>query len=104
MSQYNQGTLYTGNIVKNINNEKILIKENTMLIYDGQKDCFYTVEVLNYLLDLETNKNLSEEKKEECQRKVNENRYHYCSNKNDCILYIDEESIKPFSPEEKKRK
>lgn len=104
MYEYNQGTLYTGNIVKEENDKQIIIKENAMLIYDGQKDSFYTVEVLNYLLDLETNKNLSASEREEYQRIVNKNSYPHCNKRNDNISYIDKKTIIPFSSKEKNPK
>lgn len=104
MDEYTHGDLYTGNIVKVANNEQIILQENVMFIYDGQQEIFYGIEVLNHLLDLETNQDLSTKKKEEYQRIVNENTYLSCSRRNDNKPYIDKESIKPFSPKEKKQK
>jgi len=93
MNTYKNGTLYIGNIIKIVNGNKITAKENAFLIYSQNEDCFYTLDVLNYLLDLETNNNLSEEEKREYKEIVEANRYQY-KDITDEQVYIDESSVK----------
>lgn len=93
MNTYENGTLYIGNIVKIVNGNKIIVKGNAFLMYSQNEDCFYTLDVLNYLLDLEINNNLSEEEKTEYKEIVEANKYQY-KDITDEEVYIDETSIK----------
>lgn len=97
MNKYVQGYLYIGNI--KINNTTI--KENAILFYDKEKDIFYTIEVLNHLLDQELNKSLNEQTKKEIEDIIKKNSYpHFPENNND-IKYISEESISLFTEKTK---
>ena len=90
MNTYENGTLYIGNIVKIVNGNKIIAKENAFLMYSQNEDCFYTLDVLNYLLDLETNNNLTEEEQKEYKQIVEANKYQYTDEQ----VYIDENVVK----------
>lgn len=104
MSKYNSNTIYKGNIIKNINGEKIIIKENIDLIYESKNDSFYPLEHLNYFLDIDLNEKLSDEKRKEYKKILEEGRYDYKFTNFD-KLYVDEESIKvSYSNEIKKTK
>lgn len=103
MNKFKNGTLYIGNIMRVANEEITLAKENAFLIYSKQEDCFYTLDVLNYLLDLETNKKLKEEQIKEYTEIVEANKYQYKEPKNKQI-YIDEKSICVAFPKQKKSK
>jgi len=93
MIEYNNGTLYTGNIIRNKNGEKIIAKENTFLIYSKNEDCFYSLDVLNYLLDLEINNNLTDIQRKEYQEIVDANKYQYKNIGEETDIYIDYNSI-----------
>lgn len=93
MNTYENGTLYVGNIVKITNGNKTVAKENAFLIYSKNEDCFYTLDVLNYMLDLEININLSEEEKREYKQIVEANKYQY-KNITDEEVYVDENGVK----------
>ena len=100
MNEYKHGNLYIGNI--KIKNE--IVKENAMLIYDKNKNIFYGIEVLNHLIDIETNKNMSIELKEKILNDINKHTFSYSSSRNDSIPYIEQESIKLFNQSNNKRK
>ena len=100
MNNYKHGTLYIGNI--KINNQTI--KENEMIIYNGQKDIFYGIDVLNELIDLESNKEIPIEAKKIIEEKVKNSTYNYSTERNDNVPYIDENSIKEFAPNNEHKK
>ena len=94
MNNYKHGSLYIGNI--KINNQ--IVKENKMFIYEAQKDIFYGIEVLNELIDLESNKEISIETKKSIEDKIKNSTYIHDIERNDNIPYIEENSIQEFSP------
>lgn len=89
---YKNGVLYKGNIVKKTNDNIVIEKEDIHLFYNQKDDSFYDIVVLNYMLDLELNKQLNKEQIEEYQKIVNEHKYSYLPLKED-KLYVDENSI-----------
>lgn len=98
MNEYNHGCLYIGNI--KINNQTL--REKAILIYDKQKDVFYGIEVLNELIDLESNKTLTPETKIKIKKIVNNSTFPHYIERNDNITYIEESTITEFSPEKPK--
>jgi len=92
MYKYENGTLYIGDIIRKTNGVPTVAKKQAFLIYSKNEDCFYTLDVLNYLLDLEVNKSLSEEQREEYKEIVETNKYNY-KNIDEDEVYIDENSV-----------
>lgn len=98
---YKNGVLYKGNIVKNIDNNTVIVKENIHLFYSQKDNSFYDIEVLNYMLDLELNNNLTKEEIEEYQKIVNKHKYQIAAVKDK--LYIDENSIYEIKTDNKQK-
>lgn len=100
---YKNGVLYKGNIVKKINDNVVIVKEDIHLFYNQKDDSFYDIVVLNYMLDLELNKNLTKEEIEAYQNKVNEHKYGYIELLEENKLYIDESSIYEIKKDNKQK-
>ena len=71
MSRYLYETLYTADI--KIKNE--IIKPNHMIFYNKNKDVFYDIELLNHLIDIETNQELDNYTKKAVEAEISKKSY-----------------------------
>ncbi len=93
MNKYNSSTIYKGNLVRNINGKRQVFKENVSLIYDDNKDVFYSfLDTFNLFISKNLEK-LSKEDLEKTQRIIDENTYSYLDEGIDGQVYVDESSI-----------
>ena len=93
MTKYSSSKIYKGNLIRNINGKREVFKEDVSLIYDENKDVFYSfLETFNLFLSKDLEK-LSKEDLEKTQRIIDENTYSYIDNSINGQVYVDESSI-----------
>lgn len=100
MNKYNPEELYIGNVMKN----NITIKENTTLFYSKRDDVFYSIEVLNHMIDLETNPSLTPETRRVLEDIVKKYTYPHLKENTSGILFVAEETIRPFMQKNNRKK
>lgn len=104
MNKYNSKTLYSGNLIKEENGKKIVVKENMYLMYDEISDSFYSyTDTFNYYLDLAFS-NLTEKQRRQYEEIINTYKYNYIPTGIEGEEYIDEASITVILNEDKQKR
>ena len=98
MNNIRFGTIYLGNLMQRKNNKIELYKEAIYLVYESKTNKFYSLlDTLNYFMDIDLNKNLTEEEKENYMKIIKKYEYSHIPSKQEGQIYVDINSLKEIT-------